>query len=145
MEKEEIEKLAEEYAKQMDVVSVIDEIELENAYKSGFKKGYQKAQQEAKIIEGMKMDEYLASKDLTWKDSPMTLNQVYDIAKSTTSFSEFKAAIDKHYNGTPETVVDLSEYVLTKKEKPFCTPPNITECKQAIYPDYDCNKCKWKH
>ena len=29
-------------------------------------------------------------------------------------------------------------------EKDFCKPPNITYCKQSIYPDYDCSKCKWK-
>ena len=61
------------------------------------------------------MENYLKSKDLTWKDSPMTLREVYNLVEETTSFGEFKAIIDKHYNGTPETVVDFSEYVLTKK------------------------------
>jgi len=27
----------------------------------------------------------------------------------------------------------------------FCHPPNITYCKQAIYPDFDCNTCKWRN
>lgn len=27
---------------------------------------------------------------------------------------------------------------------PFCNPPNITYCKQSIYPDFDCETCKWK-
>ncbi len=26
----------------------------------------------------------------------------------------------------------------------FCNPPNITYCKQAIRPDFDCDLCKWK-
>jgi len=136
MDKEAIEKLAEEYMSKPQRLW---------SFKKCFIDGYQKAQQEAKIIEGMKMDEYLASKDLKWKDSPMTLNQVYNVAKETTSFSEFKAVIDKHYNGTPETVVDFSEYNLVKVEEVFCSPPNITHCKQAVHPDYDCNLCKWKH
>lgn len=60
--------------------------------------------------------DYLQSKDFTWKDSPMTLKQVHDIARFTNSYGEFKAEIDKIHNGTPETVVDFSEYVLTKKK-----------------------------
>jgi len=39
----------------------------------------------------------------------------------------------------------IKGYQKAQEEKIFCAPPNITECKQAIYPDYDCNKCKWKY
>ena len=45
MEKEEIEKLAEDYAKHMEAVSVIDEIE-----RSAFIKGYRKAQEEIQLL-----------------------------------------------------------------------------------------------
>ena len=28
-------------------------------------------------------------------------------------------------------------------EEHYCNPPNLTYCKQAIYPEFDCTKCKW--
>jgi hypothetical protein len=28
--------------------------------------------------------------------------------------------------------------------KDHCIPPNITYCKLEIYPDFDCNTCKWR-
>ena len=29
------------------------------------------------------------------------------------------------------------------EETAYCNPPNITYCKRAINPDYDCSKCEW--
>ena len=26
----------------------------------------------------------------------------------------------------------------------YCRPPNLTYCKKEIYPDFDCDTCKWK-
>jgi len=75
----------------------------------------------------------------------LNLKQIHDIAKFTNGYGEFKAAIDKKYNGTPETVMDNSDYILLKTEEVFCSPPNTTYCKLMIEPNYDCNQCKWKH
>jgi len=44
---------------------------------------------------------------------------------------------------TPE-IAQEKLFVLFGVSIPFCTPPNITYCKQAIYPDFDCKTCKWK-
>lgn len=34
------------------------------------------------------------------------------------------------------TLLDVSDL--------YCDPPNLTYCKQSIYPDFDCNTCKHK-
>lgn len=44
---------------------------------------------------------------------------------------------------TPE-VAKQKLFKLFDIDIPFCNPPNITYCKQSIYPDFDCETCKWK-
>lgn len=44
----------------------------------------------------------------------------------------------------PDTESKCNKHVVSHNEVAFCYPPNILHCKLEIYPDYDCNKCKWK-
>ena len=39
----------------------------------------------------------------------------------------------------------LMKFALIDDGNTFCRPPNITYCNQEIYPDFDCNTCKWKN
>jgi hypothetical protein len=47
----------------------------------------------------------------------MNLQELYDLAKSTKSLTEFKSAVSKIMDGTPETVVTNSTFLLINTEK----------------------------
>jgi hypothetical protein len=44
----------------------------------------------------------------------MNLKQIHDLARWHSSYSEFKSAVDKRFNGTPETAVDNTKYELVE-------------------------------
>jgi len=44
----------------------------------------------------------------------MNLRKLHQLARDYKSYSDFKSKVDKHFNGTPETVVDNSVYKLVK-------------------------------
>jgi hypothetical protein len=46
----------------------------------------------------------------------MELRKLHQLARDYKSYSDFKSKVDKHFNGTPETVVDNSVYKLVKFE-----------------------------
>jgi hypothetical protein len=44
----------------------------------------------------------------------MNLKQIHDLARWYKSYNDFKSQVDKYFNGTPETVVDKTEYKVVK-------------------------------
>jgi hypothetical protein len=47
-------------------------------------------------------------------EKQMNLKQIHDLARWYKSYNDFKSQVDKYFNGTPETVVDKTEYKVVK-------------------------------
>jgi hypothetical protein len=49
----------------------------------------------------------------------LKLREVHALAIAFKDYEEFKSEVDRIYNGTPRTVVDSSQYKLTKLSEPL--------------------------
>jgi len=47
-------------------------------------------------------------------EKQMNLKQIHNLARWYKSYNDFKSQVDKYFNGTPETVVDKTEYKVVK-------------------------------
>lgn len=79
----------------------------------------------------------------------MNLKQIHDLARWFKSYREFKSQVDKYFNGTPETVVDDTEYKLVKNNVYDATNTFVcNDCgynKRAIDTGkgvFRCSKCR---
>ena len=81
----------------------------------------------------------------------MDLETIHQIAISNKNYADFKAQIDKHFNGTPVTAVDNTKYKLVKNNLELGSVVGRSE--QLCHHEYEnnlgwieCRKCGYiKH
>lgn len=70
-----------------------------------------------------------------------TSNAIKKITELTDAVNTLRETIKK----AKEELNELGDKGINKKRETVatCCPPNLTYCKAEIYPDYDCESCKW--
>lgn len=80
-------------------------------------------------------------------EKEMSLMQIHDLARCYKDYREFKSQVDRYFNGTPETLVDNTQYKLVKNNIALDDVISSYECiMDSDNPNCDCeiNECKKK-